>query len=444
MATPGSKQICLATNTKLTCRLLTGAFCAMTVVAIVLSTVSNAWANEKVLVTFQGRNGSQPESALIFDAEGNLYGTTPAGGVNGNGVVFKLTPSTNGHWKQTILYSFNTTVNPKMPWGPFSGVLLDTAGNLYGTTFYGGASTGTSMCPLGCGTVFKLSPTTQGPWKESTLYSFRGERDGGNPNGGVVFDGKGNLYGTTVTGGANVSGCPGCGTIFELTPTSKGPWKLMVLHAFTGQTEGGDGAFADATLTLDGAGNLDGTTLDGGAFGGGTVFQLSPNSTGTWNYSVIHSFPVDQLNGTDGTNPLGGVIADASGNLYGTTLGGGTQMQGAVFELTPSSSGWTSTVLYSFQNLADGSQPAASLIFGATGNLCGTVRSAGSYGQGAVFELSPSISGGWTETVLYSFQGAATGSTPYAGLVRDALGNLYGTAEFAGSAGNGVVFEVTH
>ena len=158
---------------------------------------------------------------------------------------------------------------------------------------------------------------------------------------------------------------------------------------------------------------------------------------------MIHSFPVPVMNGIDGAYPDAGVIADASGNLYGTTAGGGSLTVGAVFELSPGSGGWTSTLLYSFQGLADGSDPKAPLVFDAAANLYGTVTQNTSYGQGGVFELSPSGSGMWTESVLLSFEGT-DGATPYAGLVLDSLGNLYGTTEFGGSAEDGVVFEVTH
>jgi uncharacterized repeat protein (TIGR03803 family) len=412
---------------------------ALAIVVVILAALGSGWAADKTLVTFKGSNGEGPLASLIFDAAGNLYGTTCEGGANGNGIVFKLTPAAHGQWKQSLLYSFPTAHNPKGPWGPFSGVIFDAAGNLYGTTYYGGSSVGTYYCPLGCGTVYKLTPTASGAWKETTLYSFREEADGGNPNGGLVFDIQGNLYGTATYGGTFTGYCPnGCGTVFELTPTSTGPWKETVLHSFTGSGVGGDGTNPQNTLTFDTAGNLYGTA-GGGAFSSGTVFELSPTS-GVWSYAVIHSFPVPVMGGNDGAYPNAGVIADASGNLYGTTAGGGSLTVGAVFELSRDSGGWTSTLLYSFQGLADGSDPKAPLVFDAAGNLYGTVTQ--NAGEGAVFELSPSESGTWSDSTLLGFEGT-DGATPYAGLVLDSEGNLYGTTEFGGSVEDGVVFEIT-
>jgi uncharacterized repeat protein (TIGR03803 family) len=190
-------------------------------------------------------------------------------------------------------------------------------------------------------------------------------------------------------------------------------------------------------LTFDVLGNLYGTA-GGGAFSSGVVFELSPASGG-WSYAVIHSFPVPALGGIDGAYPEAGVIADASGNLYGTTAGGGSLMLGTVFELSPGAADWSSTLLYSFQGLADGADPKAPLVFDAAGNLYGTVTQ--DAGEGGVFELSPSGSGSWIDSTVLAFEGT-DGSIPYAGLVLDSEGNLYGTTEFGGSAQDGVVFEI--
>ena len=429
-------------------RLSRAATRTLAAVIAILSASGTGLAAEKTLLTFNGANGKGPVAALTLDAAGNLYGTTPSGGTNGNGTVFKLTPTSNGQWKQSVLYAFDTSHHPKGPWGPFSGVTFDSVGNLYGTTYYGGASTGGSYCPTGCGTVFKLTPTPTGPWKASILHSFTGRKDGGNPNAGVVFDAQGNLYGAALSGGTTSGDCPnGCGVVFKVTLSAKGLWTESVLHSFTGGRVNGDGAGPYATLIADKAGNLYGTTLGGGTSTGslicpsgcGTTFQLSPLTIGNWNYSVIHSFVGGK---EDGAGPVAGVIVDMAGNLYGATAGGGAQAAGAIFELTPGSSGWTSMLLYSFHGLADGSTPDAPVVLDTAGNLYGTVVQNGSYGMGAVFELTPSGSGTWTETVLLSFQGTH-GSSPWAGLVLDAKGNLYGTTEFGGSASDGIVFEVT-
>ena len=397
----------------------------------------NCWAGESTLVTFSGSNGIGPVASLALDSSGNLYGTTSAGGPNGNGTVFKLTPGSNGTWSQSILYDFCTTLHPKGPCGPFAPVVLDSAGNIYSTSYYGGSSTGSTNCgSTGCGTVFRLSPTKTGSWKETTLYSFRGGKDGSNPNGGVVLDSKGTLYGTTVFGG----GANGSGTVFMLTRTAKG-WKETILHGFTGTA--GDGACPNAGPSFDQLGNLYGTTLSGGqSLTNGTVFELSPTTSGVWNFSVIHSFSALEINGTDGAGPVGGVIADAAGNLYVATAGGGAQNLGAVIQLTPGSDGFTPTLLYSFQGLADGADPKAAVTLDISGNLYGTVTQNTSYGQGGVFKLTPSGGGSWTESVLLSFEGI-DGATPWAGVILDSPGNLYGTTEFGGSSGDGVVFEVT-
>lgn len=335
---------------------------------IVIGSAANGAAGESTLVSFDGRNGIGPTASLTFDAVGNLYGTTTSGGPNGTGIVFKLTPS-RGEWRGTILYGFPTANNPKRPWGPSSSVVFDSQGNLYGTTYYGGSSEGSYYCPNGCGTVYRLTPSASGQWKETTLYSFRDSKDGGMPVGGVVFDALGNLYGTTSMGGTTTSGCAsGCGTIFELSPTSADSEKFILLHSFTGSVEGGDGDAPIATLAYIN-GNLYGTTLNGGAFNSGTIFQLTPSGAGRWNYSVIHSFPAPVLKGNDGAYVEAGVIADTIGNLYGTTAGGGYYMLGSVFMLSPGVNGWTSTLLYSFQGLADGVAPAAGVTFDSAGNL---------------------------------------------------------------------------
>jgi len=406
---------------------------------LALAASVNCRAGENTLVTFTGPNGIGPVASVVLDSEGNLYGTTSAGGPNGNGTIFKLTPGSNGVWSQSLLYSFDTTLHPKGPWGPFAPVVLDSAGNLYSTSYYGGSSTGSTKCgSTGCGTVFRLSPTKRGEWRETTLHSFGGGKDGSNPNGGVVFDTQGNLYGTTAFGG----GTNGGGTVFKLTRTATG-WKETILHSFTGGRVGVDGAWPNAGLTFDHLGNLYGTTLSGGqSLTNGTVFELVPTASGVWNYSVIHSFSAMGVNGTDGAGPVGGVIADAAGNLYVATAGGGAQSLGAVVQLAPSTAGFTAALLYSFQGLADGADPKAAVTLDAAGNLYGTVTQNTSFGQGGVFKLTPSGGGSWTESVLLSFEGT-DGATPWASVILDGQGNLYGTTEFGGSSGDGVVFEVT-
>lgn len=275
---------------------------------------------------------------------------------------------------------------------------MDKAGNLYGTTLEGGAG----GCPGGgCGTVFKLAPDGT----KTVLYSFAGGSDGSGPHG-LVIDEAGNLYGTTTAGGG--TGCyddEGCGTVFEVAADGT----ETVLHAFTG---GGDGEQPLGGLIIDKKGNLYGTTL-------GTVFRLAPGG----NEKVIHFF----TGRGDGSRP-GAVtlVRDKAGNLYGTTQGGGAYRDGTVFEVSPDG---TETVLYSFTGGSDGGGPYAGVIIDAAGNLYGTTPYDGDlncdYGQGCgtVFKVAPDD----TETTLYTFTDTGANANPMAGLTMDGAGNLYGT-----------------
>jgi uncharacterized repeat protein (TIGR03803 family) len=263
-------------------------------------------AKETILYSFTGSSdGSRPSGDLIFDQAGNIYGTTSSGGSTFNGVTFELTPS-GGGFTQNVLYQF-TGGNDGA--SPVAGVISDGAGNLYGTASGGGA--------FGFGTVFEL--TGSGPSRtEQTLYSFQNGSDGATPNGGLIFDASGNLYGSTSSGGAG-----GGGTVFELI-RSGGSFTFNLLFSFTGT--GGPGA----NLIMDAAGNIYGTTTNDGAFGQGSVFKLTPSSGG-YTLTSLHDF----TGGVDGGRPFSNVIFDAAGNLYGTTLLGGADQAGVVFEITP-------------------------------------------------------------------------------------------------------------
>ncbi|MGA2905131.1 MAG: choice-of-anchor tandem repeat GloVer-containing protein [Candidatus Korobacteraceae bacterium] len=378
---------------------------------------------EKVLHSFGSINndGAGPYAGLIFDAAGNLYGTTGYGGTYNVGTVFELTPNGSGGWTEQVLHSFGSINNDGA--GPYAGLIFDAAGNLYGTTTSGGTYSD--------GTVFKLTPTTGGGWTEQVLHNFNG--DGYDPRAGLIFDATGNLYGMTEGGNGDYPD----GTVFELTPTAGEGWTAKVLHGFNGA----DGLYPWlGSLIFDGAGDLYGTTLEGGTYGAGVVFELMPAAGGSWTETVLHSF---NDNGTDGALPAAGLIFDAAGNLYGTTNAGGTYDAGTVFKLAPTGDGsWTETVLHNFGNGTDGALPAAGLIFDAAGNLYGTTEVGGFYGDGTVFELTPNGSGGWTEQVLFSFN-LADGWYPYAGLILDAAGNLYGTTYTGGTYTYGTVFELT-
>jgi uncharacterized repeat protein (TIGR03803 family) len=298
--------------------------------------------------------------------------------------------------------------------GPLSGFITDSTGNMYGTTNSGGASN--------FGVVFKVN--TSGV--ETVLHTFNGGTDGANPDGRLVRDKAGNLYGTTTAGGVN-----GAGTVFEVSPAGK----EIVLHSLIGGTQGSD---PEAGLAMDAAGNLYGTATAGGANGNGTVFELvKPKTGGKWLAKTLYSFG----NGADGRIPVAGVAFDGAGNLYGTTSLGGTYGYGTVFELTLSGSSWTETILHHFQDGDDGGTPYAGLIF-EKGNFYGAATEAGSGGGGVVFELTPATGGGWTFTELYSQPGWGISGT-FRNLIMDATGNLYGTTHCDGAPDAGTVYKLT-
>jgi len=400
--------------------------------------LGTAWAQtESVLYSFCAElnctDGAGPVAGVVFDQNGNLYGTTEWGGNNGCyptscGVVFKLTPE--GH--ETVLYSFCAQADCADGAQPAAGVIFDQDGNLYGTTLYGGTH--------GNGVIFKLTPGGQ----ETVLHSFcawNGCADGGVPYAGLVLDQKGNLYGTTLRGGAHNSAlCEsyGCGVVFKLTPEGK----YRVLYSFCAQANCADGAQPLAGVVFDQEGHLYGTTSWGGAHVYGTVFTLGPNSKET----VLYSFCTEN-NCADGQTPSAGLVLDQNGNLYGTTTTGGYSGGfGTVFKLTPNGN---ETVLYSFcvqSYCPDGDVPSAALVLDRKGNLYGTASGGGGYnincalGCGVSFKLTPQ----GKETVLHSFcaqTNCTDGAEPKAGLASDHHGHLYGTTVYGGR-GAGVVFKL--
>jgi uncharacterized repeat protein (TIGR03803 family) len=419
----------------------------MLVVIIVMPVLTpGAWAQSKYKTLYKfsgGKDGKYPQAVLIFDQAGNLYGTTPEGGDQGLGTVFKLAPNADGSWRESVLYSFCSRTNCGDGAQPAAGLVFDQAGNLYGTTLSRGANDR--------GTVFKLAPNADGSWRESVLHSFCSLTncgDGNYPVADLVFDQAGNLYGTTGYGGGANDG----GTVFKLAPNADGSWRESVLHSFCSLTNCGDGAFPFANLIFDQAGNLYSTTEQGGAHSEGTVFKLAPNADGSWRESVLHSF-CSRTNCGDGEFPLTSLIFDQAGNLYGTTqLGGAHGLGGTVFKLAPNADGsWRESVLHSFcsrTNCGDGKLPLASLIFDQAGNLYSTTAYEGDpscnsgYGCGVVFKLVPNSNGGWKETVLHTFFDHP-GAIPLAGVIFDPAGNLYGTSSGDGSTTFGSVFEIT-
>ena len=439
--------------------------CLLVVILSMATTASAEW-KEKVLYSFQGGNdGAYPGGGVVFDQQGNLYGVTQAGGPpscapigNYCGTVYELSPPVKqgDPWTKTQLYMFkgkkyNDGESP-------DGLIIDTAGNLYGVTAYGG----TGGCvllgvPAGCGTVYELSPpkTRGGQWTYTILYSFKSGKDGYLPGGNLVFDGACNLYGATDFGGGKGTICDPyyqyCRTVFELSPpkTKGGNWTEKVLHSFAGGT---DGANPNGGLILDGKGNVYGTTAGGGGTGCqgpgcGTAFELKSAAKpgGARTEKMLHVF----TGGDDGAGPNGGLIFDAKGSLYGSAGGGGTQEVGVVFKLAARSNGrWVESVLHDFTFDKGGRNPWGPVTFDSSGNLYGTAHAAASdkFG-GLVFALKPAGHGKWPYTVLYNFGGAPDGAYPISALVLDKGGNLYSTTEGGGTGqacqgGCGTVFKL--
>lgn len=354
------------------------------------------------------KDGRNPQAGLFTDA---IYGTTFLGGdpACACGTIFKLLPA--GTIK--TLHTFVGTDGAN----PTAGLVADKNGNLFGTTSQGGSGSPSA------GTVFKLAPpaTVGAPWTETVLYTFTGGVDGAHPYAGLIFDSAGNLYGTTNGGGAF-----NYGTVFKVDSTGN----ETVLYSFTGFP---DGASPYAGVVQDSAGNLYGTTGEGGAFNHGAVYKLDPSGVET----VLHSFN----GGTDGSYPCSRLTLDAAGNLYGTANEGGATGNagdnGTIFELDNTGS---FTVLHTFTGSA-GSNPAAGMILNSAGKLFGVTTEGGDRDDdGTVFELDLSTS---TFTVLHTFSAGTGGAYPYTGLILDSAGNLYGATEDGGTSKRGLVFEVT-
>jgi hypothetical protein len=373
------------------------------------ATKGGAWT-ETLLHVFDGNDGSGPAGSVILDAKGNLYGTTPYGGTGtclllggnvGCGLIYELSPPAKkgGQWTYSILYSFLGGKDGQYPSG---NLVFDAVGNLYGATIYGGGF-GTCNAPyyLYCGTVFKLSSPAKkdGKWKEKVLHAFKSGSDGANPNGGLVFDSKGTIYGTTYAGGnqnCKYDSSLGCGTAFTLNPPSRkgGLWTEILLHRFNrGSSDGGNPM---AGLQFGNSGSVYGTTLNGGPGLYGTVFSLSPPSKGTesWIETTLYSFNDDE----HGAGPSAGVLFDSNGDLYATTaIATNRNAQGSVFRMSPPNrkgGAWIFNTLYTFTG-PDGASPSANLVFGKGGSIFSTTQlggagqNCGSGGCGTVFEVFP-------------------------------------------------------
>ena len=426
------RQHALSGASRLASRLLLG---FVIVMAAALVAQSQTYT---VIYSFNGQDGENSQAGVTMDAAGNLYGTTFGGGsqncTEGCGTVYKLALK-NGTWLLSTLYVFQGGSDSAFP---SARVVLGPDGALYGTTVGGSYAN----CANGCGTVFRLQPpatfcrSVTCPWTKTTLYAFTGYPDGNQPQGGdLVFDHAGNIYGTTYFGGTS-----GSGTVFKLSPTDGG-WTESVLYNFTGLS---DGKYPNGGVVFDSAGNLYGTTvegghsLDGGYDGAGVIFELSPSGSG-WTETVVYAF-MDQ---SDGAMPSAGVTLDNAGNMYGTTYsGGGAPCQygaysgcGTVFKNGP--------VLYAFNGSGYGPNggPLAPVTLDAEGNVYGTTYMHGANNEGAIFKLS---AGDYAYTSLYDFGLLSGGVNPISNVTFDSSGNMYGTATGGGGHGyGGVVWKVT-
>jgi uncharacterized repeat protein (TIGR03803 family) len=415
MASPApTSTLVLRSSKSRTSILTTAILCALTLMFALPARAQTF----TVLHTFGGSDGEYPYTGVTITSGGNLYGTTSRGGTYQGGVAYELKHS-GSVWSFMLLYQFGNGSDGS---SPYASLVFGPDGALYGTTALGGS---------GNGTAFNLQPpaavckTTRCLWHESTIWSFQGS-DGSLPAyGALAFDQQGNGYGTTQYGGTNNKG-----TVYKLTRQGQ-QWTETVLYSF-GSTAT-DGYYPLHNVVLDHAGNLYGTTYQGGANGGGAVFQLVP-AGGSWTENIITSFPA-------GAEPQAGLIIDASGNLYGATTGIGTSGTSEVFELSPSGNSWQLTSVHAFPTTSQFNfGPVGNLVMDHNGNLYGATYSLGVHGKGNIFELTPS-GNSWTYIDLYDFRGGSDGGGPIGDLNLDASGNVYGTTQNDGT-GLGVVWEL--
>jgi len=360
---------------------------------LLLFTNAVAAGHRKILHTFLDEPAANPGSNLIFDGQGNIYGSTASSGRQACkcGTIFRLSPEAGGQWGYRVLYQFKGKDDGGYPVGSLA---FDDADNLYGVSAFG------------YGSIFKLTQQSDGSWTETTIYTFKGPPDGSTPYSGLTIDKFRSIYGTTREGGVN-----GLGAVYQLTPMSNGGWSENVIYSFSGQ----DGEYPWAEVIVDPSGNLYGTTIWGGNYGWGTVFKLTPNG-GNWTETVLYSFKAGSAHGL----PAAGVYVDSLGNIYGTLSDNGTGYGGAVFRLKLSGD--------------------------TAGNLYGTTYVGGANGDGTIYKLSHMPSGEWKETVFLSFDytdGANPANNP---VTFDPSGDLFvatgAGGRHAGYDGYGVVLEI--
>jgi len=388
--------------------------------------LSAAWAAKapQVIYSLAGENdGEYTDTDLVIDSAGNLYGTSVQGGDFGSGTVFQLALSGNG-WTHTVLYSFSGGADGGEP---YKGVTLDSEGNLYGTAVTGGGG----FCEGGCGVAYKLTHVG-GTWTQSVIHTFTGGNDGSGPGAGLTLNKHGDVYGMTPTGGAY-----GLGVIFRLHLQNSGAWSLKVLHAFTG---GDDGATGSAGRLILRRGILYGAATVGGANGQGTIFSLK-HLPGEWRFTTLYSFKGQP----DAGFPYGGLTFDQAGNIYGTTYYDGANDFGSVYQLVPQGDGsWSERVLYSFKGGRDGLGSISNLVIGKNGALYGTTSEGGAgCSCGTIFKLRSDGQGNWKETPAYRFMGAPDAAFAYNGMVADSAGNLYGATVHGGSNNDGAIYKFT-
>lgn len=395
---------------------------------IVLFLAQPAWAGPqfRIIHTFRGGNDAAfPIGPLTFDSAGFLYGTSPVGGSttacggSGCGTVFRL-GLTNGHWSERVLMNFADTLGT-LPVGP---LVFDGSGNVFGIDESNGVENGQSYL----GRLFEGINNGDGTYTESTIHYFTGGSDGIGANAGLVRDSAGNLYGSTNSGGALNNN----GVVFEFSPNGDGTWSETFPYTF-GQ---GKTYIPNGNMLIDGLGNLYGTTEQGGAYQWGSVYKLS-QASGVWSIESLYDFTgaIDQGPGSSG------LAMDAAGNLYGTTQFGGTYGVGLLYKLTPTNGYWHFSPIHSFTGSTDGGYPWGQLVVDSSGNIYGSTLTGGVFQYGTAYKFAHGTNGRWTETVLHSFTNGADGSQPQ-GVVLDSTGNIYGVTESGGANQAGVAFEI--